>query len=221
MSGPATKSLRVMFVLTSMPVGGAETLLANLVRRLDRRQFQPEICCLKTPGPLGEELACELPVHAGLLAHKWDLRVFHRLCRLYRSRHIDAVVTVGAGDKMFWGRLAAGWCGIPVVCSAIHSTGWPDSIGFLNRHLSWLTDAYIAVAAPHARYLVAREGFPPRKVRLIPNGVDTDRFHPRPNSRLAIRQELGIPAEGTVIGVVAALRPEKNLPLFLRAAATT
>ena len=32
-SGP----LRVMFVITSMPVGGAETLLVELVRRLDRR----------------------------------------------------------------------------------------------------------------------------------------------------------------------------------------
>ena len=28
--------LRVMFVITSMPVGGAETLLVELVRRLDR-----------------------------------------------------------------------------------------------------------------------------------------------------------------------------------------
>ena len=28
--------LRVMFVITSMPVGGAETLLTELVRRMDR-----------------------------------------------------------------------------------------------------------------------------------------------------------------------------------------
>ena len=30
--------LRVMFLLTSMPIGGAETLLVNLVRRLDRER---------------------------------------------------------------------------------------------------------------------------------------------------------------------------------------
>ncbi len=39
--------LTVMFVNTSLPVGGAETLLLNLVRRMDRERFQPEICCLK------------------------------------------------------------------------------------------------------------------------------------------------------------------------------
>ncbi len=50
-----------MFVLTSMPVGGAETLSAELMRRLDRRRFLPELCCLKEFGPLGESLAAEIP----------------------------------------------------------------------------------------------------------------------------------------------------------------
>src|SRR5438552_540414 len=50
-------TLRLMFVHTFMPVGGAETLLVNLIRRLDRSRFSPEICCLKFPGPLGEVMA--------------------------------------------------------------------------------------------------------------------------------------------------------------------
>ena len=96
--------LRVLFMLTNMPVGGAETLLVNLVRNMDQDRFQPEVCCLKQQGVLGEQLAHEIPVHHGLLSHKLDLRVFPRLVRLCRRRRIDAVVTVGAGDKMFWGR---------------------------------------------------------------------------------------------------------------------
>ena len=37
--------LRVMFLLTSMPVGGAETLLVSLVGRLDRRSgVAPFVC---------------------------------------------------------------------------------------------------------------------------------------------------------------------------------
>ena len=55
--------LRVMFVLTSMPVGGQETLLVELIRRLDRARFLPELCCLKQLGPLGEVLASEVPAH--------------------------------------------------------------------------------------------------------------------------------------------------------------
>jgi glycosyltransferase involved in cell wall biosynthesis len=165
-----------MFVITSMPVGGAETLLVNLVRRMDHDRFLPEICCLKAPGPLGEELAKEIPVHSHLLGCKYDVRVLRRLKELFAARRIDAVITVGAGDKMFWGRLAARWAGVPVILSAIHSTGWPDQINWLNRRLTRLTDAFIAVAQPHGEHLVEKEGFPRAKVRVIPNGVDVERF---------------------------------------------
>lgn len=211
--------LRVLFVITTMPVGGAETLLVELVRRMDRRRFAPEICCLKYRDTLGEQLAHELPVHTGLLAHKYDLRVLPRLAGLMRRQQIDAVVTVGTGgDKMFWGRLAARLAGVPVVCSALHSTGLPDRVEFLNRLLAPLTDAFIAVAEPHAVYLAQHEGCPAARVRVIPNGVDTERFSPcEPSPDL--RRELGLTAGQPVATIVAALRPEKNHELLLRAAA--
>lgn len=211
--------LRVMFMITSMPIGGQETLLVNLLRRLDRDRFLPELCCLKELGPLGEDLAREVPAHSRLLCCKYDVRVWERLTKLLRLRRIDAVITVGAGDKMFWGRLAAWRAGVPVVLSAIHSTGWPDGISFLNRRLTPLTDAFIAVAAAHGRHLVERERFPAAKVRVIPNGVDVTRFSPRSEARRAVRRELRIAPDAPLVGIVAALRPEKNHDLFLRAAA--
>lgn len=210
--------LRVMFVITSLEIGGAETLLVNLLRRMDRRRFAPELCCLKTLGMLGEQMAREIPVHHGLLSHKFDVRVFGRLTSLLRERHIDVVITVGAGDKMFWGRLAAARAGVPVTISALHSTGWPDEIKFLNRRLTPLTDAFVAVAGRHARYLVEQEKLPGRRVVVIPNGVDTEAFRPRPKNAALLR-ELGIPASASVVGIVAVLRPEKNHELFLQMAA--
>ena len=72
-------ALRTLFLLTSMPIGGAETLLVNLVRRLDKRKFAPEIACLKSPGELGDLMSQELPVHSQLIRHKLDLGVLFRL----------------------------------------------------------------------------------------------------------------------------------------------
>ena len=210
--------LRVMFVITCMPVGGAERLLVELIRGLDRSRFLPELCCLKYPGPLGELLAKEVPAFSGLLAHKYDFGVLRRLTRLMRSRRIDAVVTVGTGgDKMFWGRLAGWFSRAPVICSALHSTGLPDHVELPNRLLAPITDAFIAVAESHGVYLTRHEGCPARKVRVIPNGVDTRVFHPR-WANPALKKELGLEDDAPVAGILAALRPEKNHELFLKSA---
>jgi len=210
--------MRVMFMVTSMPVGGAETLLVNLIRRIDRKRFAPELCCLKDLGPLGEEMIQEIPTFHNQLAFKYDLRVLPRLVELFTLREIDAVITVGAGDKMFWGRLAAYIAGVPVIASAIHSTGWPDSINWLNRQLTGITDRFIGVASPHGKHLVEVEKFPAEKVTVIPNGIDTNRFRANLAWRSEIRSELNIADEKVVCGIVAALRPEKDHALFLRAA---
>ncbi len=216
MTGNSHRPIRVLFLTTSMPVGGAETLLMNLVRRLDRKRFEPEIVCLKDTGPLGELLASEMRVHSNLLASKWDLRVLPRLWRVMRIPRADAVVTVGAGDKMFWGRIAARLAGVPVVASALHSTGWPDGIGRLNRMLTRWTDAFIGVADAHGRHLIENERFPADKVHVIYNGVDTDQF--APHDATETRRGLGIAVDAPVVGILAALRPEKNHELFLAGA---
>ncbi len=210
----SAEPLRVMFIITTLEVGGAETLLVNLVRRFDRSRVLPEICCLKAAGQLGEEMRQEVPLFDSLLTGKYDLRVFTRLTKLLRRRRIDAVVTVGAGDKMFWGRLAARAAGVPNVACALHSTGWPDVVGRLNRWLTPLTDAFIACAVSHGAYLVDHEQFPAERVHVIPNGIDVDRFQPRPASP-SLRRQLGIPDDAPLACILAALRPEKNHEMFL------
>jgi glycosyltransferase involved in cell wall biosynthesis len=210
--------LPVMFVITSMPVGGAETLLADLVRGFDRTRIQPEIVCLKQRGPIGETLTSVCPVHAGMLVARWDLRVLPRLVSLFRKRRPAMVVTVGAGDKMFWGRLSAWIAGVPVITSALHSTGWPDGISRLNRALTSITDGFIAVANSHADHLRQRENLPADRVFTIRNGIDTNRFQRSEEVRVAVRDALGIAPETPLFGIVAALRPEKNHAMFLRTA---
>jgi len=211
--------LRVLFVLTSMPVGGAETALVEVIRRMDRGRFLPELCCLKYLDVLGEQMAGEMPVFTGLLANKYDFRVLPRLVRQMRRRRIDAVVTGGTGgDKMFWGRLAGWFCDVPVICSALHSTGLPDHVEFSNRLLAPVTDAFVAVARTHGEYLAAHEGCPAKKIVVVPNGVDVERFHPRwPDAEL--QRALGLSPSTPAVGIIAALRPEKNHEMFLAVAA--
>ncbi len=210
--------IRVMFLLTSMPIGGAETLLVNLIRQLDRSRIEPMVGCMKHKDVLGEVLANEINVIDGLINHKYDFAVAGRLKKLFLEQRIDTLITVGAGDKMFWGRVAARRAQVPVVLSALHSTGWPDGVGRLNRMLTRITDGFIAVARQHAQFQIEQEKFPADKVFLIPNGVDTDRFVFDLEKRAHYRAQTGIADDAPVVGIVAALRPEKNHDLFLDAA---
>lgn len=213
------RPLRTLFVITSMPVGGAETLLVNMLDRFDPLRVAAEVVCLKSPGPLGELISARHHVHSDLLRGKWDLRVLPRLVALIRKRQIDAVITIGARDKMFWGRLAAKCAGVPVICSALHSTGWPDGVGRMNRWLTRITDGFIAVADHHGTHLVKYERFPEDRVHIIRNGIDCERFVPSPQARVKLRSELRLPADSRLMGIVAALRPEKNHAMFVDVAA--
>lgn len=212
---PFGRPLRTMFLLTSMPIGGAETLLVNLCRSFDAKRITPLIGCLKERDVLGDELAQDFSVYEKLIRHKYDFAVAGRLKKLFREEKVDAVITVGAGDKMFWGRLGARRARVPVILSALHSTGWPDGVGRLNRMLTGITDGFIAVARQHAEYQIEQEKFPASKVFLVPNGIDTDRFVSEERLRTDWRNELGINHDTPVVGIVAALRPEKNHDLFI------
>ncbi len=105
-----------------------------------------------------------------------------------------------------------------MICSALHSTGWPDGVGRLNRKLTSITDAFIAVAQDHAQFLINWEGFPRQRVFMIPNGVDTEKFKPDPSRRAWLRQSLNMPEHAQLVGIVAALREEKNHSQFINAA---
>ncbi len=87
--------------------------------------------------------------------------------------------------------------------------------------LTRVTDTFIAVADSHGKFMVDFEKFPKEKVTVVRNGIDTDRFAPDPNHRDSVRNELGLYPNTPLVGIVAALRPEKNHSLFVEVAART
>ncbi len=88
----------------------------------------------------------------------------------------------------------------------------------LQSLLTPITDAFIAVAESHREYLRDVEHLPQNKIFVVHNGIDTQRFSPDRFARAKVRKELGIADNTPVVGIVAALRPEKDHLLFVAAA---
>lgn len=64
-----------------------------------------------------------------------------------------------------------------------------------------------------------KEGFYPKRFKVITNGVSLDEFFCDPDAGLQQRAEWGVPRNCLLIGIVARLDPVKNHPAFLQAAA--
>lgn len=217
----------IAFITTSLIFGGQERSFVDLAVGLNGERYRTIAITTKAPGPLARELRdAGVPVYSHLLRTRYDLRILPRLIRLLKAEHVDVVYTIGGGDKMFWGRLCGRLAGVPVLMSSIRRTRSADgspSIERANRLLMRWTDCVLAVGEAQAHYLANEEGVPRARLRVIHNGVPEPRFPTAPDAAavVAARRALGVPVRGPIIGIVAALRPEKAHEVFLEAARRT
>lgn len=219
-----TGPLHVMYVVPDLEVGGAERHVTTLFPALDRARFSPSVICIGHRGPLFDTLvAGEVPARA---LHRQKRQMLGALADLVREMHRsrpDIVITRGYNAEML-GRIAAVLTRVP------RSIVWVHNCGELaprtrvrrlaDRMLNPLTSAYYGVAQGQVPYLTNDLGYPASKVRVIPNGTDPAAVSSDPSADWdpAVAAALGIGPDDPVVGIVAALRPEKDHPTLLRAA---
>lgn len=89
-------------------------------------------------------------------------------------------------------------------------------IDMIERAAVLSADRVITLSLNLKRQFERYHRISPGRIEVVPPGVDTGRFYPRPPDRQLL-SELGIAPEEKVILAVNRLSPEKNLPLLLRA----
>src|SRR5439155_3692778 len=106
---------------------------------------------------------------------------------------------------------------VPFLVHTDHGRQAPDP--WVHRFLDGLaarrTDVVVAVSDVLGRQLARTVVADPSRIRVIPNGIDTERFKPKGGS--GIRHELGIPSGASVIGSIGRLDPIKRFDLMIEA----
>ena len=214
--------LRVLFAITSSDAGGAETLLRELVGRLDRTAFEPMVVSLRPAGRVAAQIAATgVPVQSLEMGeHPKALELVRGAFRLARvlDRHDIDVVHSSLYRANVLSRFAARLARRrPAVVSAQHSltpfgSRWSRTAA---RVTGGLADRVVVVSAAVRDETISRDRVPADRIVLIENGVDTRRF--APGDRPAARRALGVPDDAFAVAAVGRLSPEKALADLLDA----
>ncbi|WP_210416605.1 glycosyltransferase [Tomitella fengzijianii] len=213
--------LRVLYVVPDLVAGGAERHVVQVLPCLDPSAFITRVVCIGQEGRLFADLIDSGAVTARALHRsRWQaIQACAELVREMKGFRPDIVLVRGYNAEVL-GRIGAAAAHVPHTVVWAHDCRDGDDRSRLRRLLDMLlepiTDAYFGVAEAQRRYLVEDLGHPARKVRIIRNGVDPSALDPRDDK--AALADFGVPAEAPVVGIVAALRPEKDHELFLDAA---
>lgn len=208
----------VLHVVHSLHVGGAEKLVHDLALRTDAARFAVSVACLDDAGPLAPSLAAAgVPVEVVERRPGLDARVVERLRRLI-VRHGVQVVHAHQYTPFFYGVTAARLAGARCLFTE-HGRHHPDvrkpKRVAANQVLARLAQATVAVSEFTRRALIENDGFPPERVSVLYNGVETRGRSPV--DRETARARLSLPSDAPVVGVCARLSPEKNLPMLVDA----
>jgi glycosyltransferase involved in cell wall biosynthesis len=209
--------LRILFVLTGLAYGGAETQLVRLATRLKSRGWEVSVVSLMPPKAYVEDLeAAGIPVFSLNIRRKLpDPRPVLRLARIIRKWQPDVVHSHMVHANLL-ARIVRPLAPFPVlICSARNIDEGGRLREFLYRLTDPLCDLTTQVSQAGLERYVRVGAVPRHKIRYIPNGVDTERFKPNPEGRLKVRRELGV--NGFVWLAVGRFDPQKDYPNMLQA----
>jgi len=192
-------------VIGQLTRGGAEGQLAQVVRYLDRARFDPIVYCLSAQTePVGTEIAA-----SGVLIRVLTGSPLSRVRQLASGVAADAVELVHS-----WLYLANAFAGAahvlqpsrPLITAARNCKvqGWAGNV------LAFRLSRAIVVNSQDVATFIERQYRAPRqRIRVVYNGIDVERFHPR--------DELSREDVGPVV-TIGRLVEQKNHRLFLQAA---
>jgi glycosyltransferase involved in cell wall biosynthesis len=208
---PPDTRLKVLQLLTTMPVGGAEDLVAAIVRGLDPQRFSTAVATLGPAGPVARELlsqgydvsSLELDIQR---TSAW--RVARAVRRFLKANRPDILHTHLYHPNLY-GRLGALGLGLSGVVAAVHNsyTRVKFHRRLCNFLLAWVTDR-ILVGSPQVWQDLQRyDGVPTSRLMLMPYGIPLAELNPS-LSRETARERLEV--SGLVIGAVGRLEEQKG-----------
>lgn len=211
--------INVLHVVGMMDFGGTEALLMNLLRTIDRSQFQFDFVeqTQKECAHDAEILSLGSKIYRCPHIKATNLRDYREWWRAFFAQHPEYQIihghSRGSGPIYMDEARKAGRIVVAHCHNNSHGKGIKGLIRFIwqlplrrlgDYNFACSTDSGISQYGKHANFTVIR------------NGIPVERFKWNPKERLVTRQELHFSDEDIVVGNVARFEPQKNHIFLLR-----
>lgn len=212
--------IKILHILHSLQIGGLENGVVNLINNLNDNRFEHAICCIDTSGPTAEKLGKPVEIFSLDKGKKRDYLLPFKIAKVIKKIQPDIVHT--RNWSAIDGVIGAKLVGIKFVVHGEHGREAADPTGAnivrkkVRKVLNPWISRFITVSAELKNWLVYDIGIPEKKVMQIINGVDTNRFMPPQEKKLA-KKEAGFNPDTHIIGIVGRLDPVKDHETLFRA----
>ncbi|MBS4179153.1 glycosyltransferase family 1 protein [Lederbergia citrea] len=216
------KPKRVLHIVSSMGRGGAETLIMNIYRNIDRTKVQFDfITHSYDSGGYDNEIK-SMGGRIYSIASFGSIGPVNYLKKLINIMSANEYIAIHAHTDYQSGfpALAAKICGIKNRICHSHSNQWQKKNGFKEGFTLKILQVFIKFSATKlcscseeaAEFLFGKQ-----KVDIIKNGIDiSDYIEIDPNGRLDILNELHLNKDTKIIGHVGRFSESKNHMFILR-----
>jgi glycosyltransferase EpsF len=218
---------RILHIVSAMERGGAETLIMNIYRNLDRSKIQFDF--ISHSNKLGdyEKEIIELGGRIFKIPSLGQLGPYSYIKELVKIMSANSFIAVHAHTDFQSGfpALAAKISGIPKRICHSHSNNWHKGNRYLEKIMLKILQTVIRFSATHycscskeaAEFLFGRYMFNDGKVSILKNGIDITQFTSNvADFRKSVSEELGIPENAKIIGHVGRFSDSKNHIFILK-----
>jgi glycosyltransferase involved in cell wall biosynthesis len=220
------KKAQVFFLIRSLNMGGAERQLVELVKGIEKAQFDVTVGLFYSEGVLIKEIndIPEVMIVSLNKTGRWDIIGFvYRFMKLLKALNTDILYSF-LPDANIIGLITGRIAGVKRIVWGVRASNmdvsrydWLAGLSLrLSIFLSRFPNAIIANSVAGKEFHRSI-GYSTNRMMVVPNGIDTDRFKPEHPSGFRLRDEWGIDEETITIGLVGRLDPMKDHTIFLRA----
>lgn len=170
------KKISVMHLINSFSLAGAEKLVYDICKRIDKNKFEVYICSIGFQDTdIEKQIIDELEkesIHTLTLRkqkNRQRISAILALRKIILENKID-IINTHCTSPDFYGRTAAFLSNLKIVFSTVHNTkGYSAKKERLYKHL---TTKYIAISDTVKEYIVKELKINSSKVEIIFNGID-------------------------------------------------